>query len=435
MKSTIRCVLFAIAVVLSVVSFSFGMSKEEILSGADTRIEKHRMGDMVLELVGPDGEGLKEGLIVHIEQVQHEFLFGCNIFKLGRCKTAQDNAAYAKYYSELFNFATLPFYWWAYSNEGGRNNDKLTDEVAKWCVEHAITTKGHPLAWNFYDPRRLPEDTSEVMSMQFDRIARCVKRFEGKIDMWDVVNEATAYDRAKCLEQAPKLTAGIKKMGVGGYLRTAFERAKKSNKDATLIINDYRHDQAYVDKVLKELIGEKGKPMFDAIGIQSHMHGKYWGAKKTWDVCEKYSDFGVPIHFTETTIVSGPKTSKGWDTTAEGEEKQARDAIEFYTVLFSHPAVEAITWWDFSDHGAWQKAPAGFLRKDMTPKPMYHALKKLIKSKWWTKTDVKTTTEGAAGFRGFYGKYRVTVRSIDKSLSGEFEFNRDSKSNIKVNLK
>ena len=426
--------LLRVAVVLSVSSVGFAMSEDEIIAGADARIEKYRTGDVVLRLVSPEGKAFAEGAVVAIEQTRHEFLFGCNIFKLGKCKTPADNATYEKYYSELLNFATLPFYWWNYSNEHGRIDDEQTDEVIKWCREHNITTKGHPLAWNYGDPRWLPDDIDEVMEMQFDRIGRCVKRFEGGIDIWDVVNEATHYDRDQCFKQAPKLTGGITKMGVGAYLRKAFESARKANPDATLIINDYRTDQKYVDRVIKELIDDEGKPMFDVIGIQSHMHGGYWGAKKAWDVCAKYAEFNVPLNFTETTVISGPKTDEGWNTTPEGEKSQARDAAQFYTVLFSHPAVEAITWWDFSDQGAWQGAPAGFLRKDMTPKPMYHALKGLIKGKWWTKTEAKTTAGGTAGFRGFYGQYKVSVRSKGQMLSGTFAFDKNTKGKVKVQL-
>ncbi|MCD6507549.1 hypothetical protein J7M22_13115 [Candidatus Poribacteria bacterium] len=50
-------------------------------------------------------------------------------------------------------------------------------------------------------------------------------------------------------------------------------------------------------------------------------------------------------------------------------------------MLFSHPSVEAITWWDFSDRGAWQGTAAGFLRKDMSPKPAYERLTELVKGK------------------------------------------------------
>ena len=96
-----------------------------------------------------------------------------------------------------------------------------------------------------------------------------------------------------------------------------------------------------------------------------------------------------PLHFTEATILSGElgyelkKSRPGfdWKSTSEGERRKAADVERFYTVLFSHPAVEAITWWDAGDQGAWQGAPAGLLRADMSPKPAYDVLLGLVKGK------------------------------------------------------
>ena len=83
---------------------------------------------------------------------------------------------------------------------------------------------------------------------------------------------------------------------------------------------------------------------------------------------------------------------------------------ELYTVLFSHPALQAITWWDFSDDRAWKGAPAGLVRKDMTPKPVYTALHKLIRETWWTRADATADARGAALVRVYRGTHTLTAR-------------------------
>ena len=409
-------------------------SGDRILAEADARIDKCRKGDVTLRLVGPDGKPLKIGLTVRIEQRCHKFLFGCNIFKLGRCKTPEDNATYAEHFAALLNYATLPFYWWNYERQRGKPDDDRTEEIVRWCKTHNVTTKGHPLAWNFVQPSWLPNDPDSVMRLQFDRIERCARRFKNDIDIWDVVNEATHYDRPECKERAPILTEAIRRMGVGAYVRRAFKAARKANPKATLVINDYRTDPSYAEKVISQLIDDSRQPLYDVIGIQSHMHGAYWGAGQTWEVCERFAKFGKPLHFTEMTIVSGPKRKPEWDTTQEGEKHQARQVAEFYRVLFSHPAVEAITWWDFSDQGAWQRAPAGLVRADMTPKPAYHELKRLIKSKWWTQIRTTVADGGKAGFRGFFGQYEVTAHIDDRKLTGTFRLDKTTKEIMEVRL-
>ncbi|HPA19721.1 MAG TPA: endo-1,4-beta-xylanase [Verrucomicrobiae bacterium] len=394
---------------------------EALLAGAADRIEKHRKGSASLRLTGPDGNPIPAGTTIKIEQARHRFLFGCNIFKLDRCRTPEDNARYVERFASLLNFATLPFYWWAYEVRRGEPADAATTRCADWCHSHGITTKGHPLAWNWVDPPWLQDvPQGDVMRLQMERIGQCVSKFKGSIDIWDVVNEATHYDRAEPKQKAPRLTEAIRQSGVGEYLRGAFREARAANPAATLLINDYRVDPEYQTRVLAELNDERLRPLYDVIGIQSHMHGGPWPTAKTWEVCEQFAKYGRPIHFTETTLVSGPKTPAGWRTTAEGEEKQAARVREFYTLLFSHPAVNAITWWDLTDQGAWQAAPAGLIRDDMSPKPAYDALLELIKGKWWTRAETKAQANGLANLDGFFGDYAITADVGGRRLTGGF---------------
>lgn len=412
-----------------------GNEEERILAGADARIEQHRKARVTLNLTDHNGTPLKSSAPVQIEQTRHKFLFGCNIFKLNRCKTEADNVAYAERFSDLLNFATLPFYWWNYERTRGKPEDLRTQEVITWCKANRITTKGHPLAWNYIQPPWLKElDPATAMRLQLARIARCVDKFSGDIDIWDVVNEATHYDRAFCKERAPVLTQAITNMGVEEYIRQAFAAARKANAHATLLINDYRTDPAYEKKVITKLVDAEEKAMYDVIGIQSHMHGKPWPAKRVWDVCNTYAKYNVPLHYTETTVVSGPKSDNGWVTTAEGEETQAKAVSEFYTLLFSHPAVEAITWWDFTDQNAWQNAPAGLIRADMSPKPAYDRLKDLIKGKWWTRTQRLAGPQGQIDFTGFLGEYQLSTTLNGHRLTADFTLDKNLKGPVKVTL-
>ena len=104
-------------------------------------------------------------------------------------------------------------------------------------------------------------------------------------------------------------------------------------------------------------------------------------------------------------------------------------------MLYSHPAVEAITWWDFSDRAAWQRALAGFLRRDMSPKPAYDALHRLIKDKWWTRTTVRTDDQGKAAFRGTLGQYQITVTAGgQKSEPQTLELRREQANQLTVRV-
>src|SRR5690606_35238608 len=153
-----------------------------------------------------------------------------------------------------------------------------------------------------------------------------------------------------------------------------------------------------------------------------------WGAERTLSILERFERFNLPIHFTETTIVSGDLMPpeivdlndyqvSEWNTTPEGEERQAEEVVTHYKTLFSRPLVEALTWWDFSD-GAWLNAPSGLLRKDQSPKPAYDELLKLVKGEWWLKpTRMTTNANGELTFTGFLGEYAVSFDNKQAAFS------------------
>ncbi len=406
----------------------------DLLAGADARIEKHRKGDAVVRVVDPSGKPVRDAK-VRVEMTRHAFRFGSNIFMWGRFKQPEFERLYRERFAEVLNFATLPYYWAWYDARNDQPGHPYREKVATWCRKHAITPKGHPLAWNCGDPPNLPADPDAIFRLQLERIRDCVTRFRGLIEIWDVVNEATHYDRPGFYKRSPKLTKTWDHVGRLPFAKRCFLTARKANPKATLLINDYRTDEKYAE-LIEQLVDEQGMRLYDTIGIQSHMHFGVWQTEHIWQVCERFAKFGVPLHFTEITVVSGKKPKKGagaWKTDPRGEEVQARETERFYTMLFSHPAVEAATWWDFSDAGAWKRAPAGWLRKDLTPKPVFHRMKELIKKKWWTTLDGRTDAKGEFRFRGFKGEYKATARSAD-GRKAEGTFTLKDQGNVVVRM-
>ena len=415
---------------------------QELLDGAEERIRRYRKSPALVEVVSA-GRPVP-GATVRIEQTRHRFLFGCNIFMWRPIdpRRSDDPAVrlqqeYRQRFADLLNYATLPFYWWSYEPRPGQPRHKETEAVARWCQENHIRTKGHPLAWNHGEPRWLPEDSDEVLRLQLARIEDCVQRFAGLVDYWDVVNEAVAFDRPTCQRQAPRLTATWAKLGRIEFTKRCVERARAASANAFLLVNDYIVDPRY-EKLLEELKDVDGQLPFNAIGIQSHQHGGVWSNRKIWDVCERFGRFGLPLHFTETTILSGQQgwqlPRDKWLSTPEGEKRQAQEVVRFYTMLFSHPAVEAITWWDFSDLGAWQGAPAGLVRKDMSPKPAYEELMRLIKGQWWTRTEGKTNQDGQFTWEGFHGQYTIHVAAEGRQVQKTVQLTPGDKNRLVLEL-
>ncbi len=415
------------------------LSPDEIVRGADQRIERYRKGNMVLALTDAQGKRLAPGTDVHIQQVRHKFLFGANLFRFDDIQQPALEALYRERFADLMNYATAPFYWRMYEPVQGQPDYAATEKLIEWCRSHGIEIKGHPLAWNLRDPEWLPSDPEAVRRLMLGRITDIVRRFSGSIRYWDAFNELTAYDRSSMREDAPKQTAVIDRMGQIPYAKTVLRAARDGDPRAQLVVNDYLAGPRFRN-LLAQVTDNSGHPGFDVVGIQSHQHTEVWSPEKIWSICDLFSGFGKPIHFTETTILSGPlqgitgPPDSGWNTTPEGERQQAEQVVLYYKILFSNPAVAAITWWDLTDLHAWKNAPAGLLRKDMSPKPAFTALKDLIKNQWWTRCDEVADANGDVHLRGFYGTYQLTAQSGARHLRAEFTFDSESAKPIQVRL-
>jgi len=382
-------------------------------------IKNNKMTDATISILKADGTPLANQEVT-VEQVNHKFLFGTAAFDLVPLTNgdylgeANEQAKWrAEKISALFHAATLPFYWSRFEPQSGKPITEKVKNAARWCLEHNMVT-GHPLCWHTLTADWLLEmSNAEILQAQIDRIKRDVSDFQGLIDMWDVINEAVIMPVFDKYDNG--ITRICKEYGRINTIKTMFETARETNPQATLLINDFDVSSAY--DILIEGCLEAGIK-FDVIGIQSHMHQGWWGVEKTLKVLENFERFNIPIHFTETTLVSGCLMSPeivdlndyqviDWPTTPEGEERQAEQTIQHYKLLFAHPLVEGITWWDSSD-GGWLNAPAGLLRKDGSRKPAYDELMKLIKGEWWFPPTKLTTDEnGQIHFHGFLGKYAL----------------------------
>jgi GH35 family endo-1,4-beta-xylanase len=380
---------------------------------------------------------LKDAVLI-VKQTRHAFLFGCNIFLLDPRDSSAAQKTYQVRFTSLFSYATLPFYWGAFEKEKGRGQYERLELMAQWCRAHRILAKGHPLIWHGVYPKWAPGDPDEAIALLRERVKDIIEHYKGLITVWDVINEANI---------APDFNNGegrwVKREGPANVVRVALDWAREAGKGSneTFIYNDYNIGPENV-ALLTQLASSDSLP--DAIGIQSHMHKETWPVARVWEVCETFARFGKPFHFTETTVISGPIRQfnyqgpplKDWFTTTQEEARQADYVEKLYTVIFSHPSAQAITWWDLSDDRAWLGAPAGLLRRDMTAKPAYERLMSLIHKKWRTKVTGKTDSIGIYQSRVFLGSYEITVaaRGKTRTLPAEVLKNGDENTVVEIKL-
>lgn len=389
---------------------------------------EHRKAKATLRITDAAGNPIA-GKALRLKQTRHEFLFGCGAF---------DFLAYTNHFipkledmfekriqtwMQVYNYGTIPFYWGQFEPKEGEPQTESRMKAASFMKEHGIEVKGHPLCWHTVCADWLMQyDNETILKKQLARINREVSGFRGTVDIWDAINEVVIMPIFDKYDNA--VTRICKDKGRIGLVREVFAAAKEANPNATFLINDFNTSISY--EILIDGCLNAGIPI-DAIGIQSHQHQGYWGAEKVHQVLERFEHFGLPIHFTENTLISGDLMPayiedlndwkvESWPTTPEGEERQKNEIEEMYRILFEHPQVKAITGWDFAD-GAWLGAPSGVVRKDGSEKPAFKRLKELIKGEWWTDCEVVTDENGFVTVEGFKGDYVLCSDSGETAMT------------------
>ena len=365
---------------------------------------------------------------LRFKQTNHEFLFGYGAFDVLDyvTNTDEERAEFLQdrvdKWLDVFNYGTLPFYWGRFEETEGKPETESRMKAAHFLNEHGAKVKGHPLCWHTVCADWLMKyDNQTILQKQLQRIDRDVTAFKGVIDMWDVINEVVIMPIFDKYDNA--ITRICKDLGRVGLIKEVFAAAKEANPNGIFLLNDFNTSISY--EILLDGCLQAGVPI-TAIGIQSHQHQGYWGAEKLEEVLARFEHFGLPIHFTENTLVSGRLIppdiqdlndfqEKDWPSTPEFEERQKNEMEEMYRILFDHPLVEAITGWDFAD-GAWLNAPSGVIRKDNSLKPAYHMLKKLIKEEWWTDCEIYTDENGFADVEGFKGDYLIQGENLSAGM-------------------
>ncbi|MEI7533536.1 MAG: endo-1,4-beta-xylanase [Verrucomicrobiae bacterium] len=425
-------------------------------------IRMNRMDEVVLKFIGADGLPLTN-VTVKVEQTRHDFLFGVNSFMLGGFPTPEENLKYEQAYTTIFNYTTVPFYWSDLEPEPGKlrfakdspviYRRPPPDAVVEFCQKHEIEMKGHPLVWAQWYPKWRPDDPLEVMVRVEQRISEIAARYGDSIKRWEVVNEPCerrTWEVRWC--NLPEDYVFLS-LGIAAKLLPAGDRMMLNEATTFSWVEFYGTESRYY-RLIREMLGRGAR--VDEIGFQFHItkekvwheilngqdsipaseerlderlprveNGYYFTPANIFKVLDQYSSFGRPLAITEITIPTLPNTP-------EGERDQATVARNFYRLWFSHPNVNAITWWNLVDGTAAKgddKWNAGLVHRDFSPKLAYQALDQLINHDWKTKFQTNSTVNGEVAFRGFLGDYTIIAQVEGKTVKQTLHLKKGAASN------
>ena len=260
---------------------------------------------------------------------------------------------------------------------------------------------GHTLVWHNQVPDYVSkiEDKSKFNLHVKNHIFQLVTRFKGKVDMWDVVNEALNDDGTL------RETIFLEMMG-DNYIEKAFQYANDTDPNVELAYNDYNLWKPKKRKGAIKIINSlKDKGIrIDAVGIQAHWDLHFPSIEEIEETIVDLAATGVDVMITELdiTVIPNPyelagiareefkkfEGDKKWDPYQSGipdniQKKLTNRYKEIFELFVKHhDKISRVTFWGTTDKYTWRNEnpirgrtdyPLLFDR-DYKKKPAYKAL-------------------------------------------------------------
>ena len=245
-----------------------------------------------------------------------------------------------------------------------------SDALVKFCEENGLAIHGHTLVWHAQtgDWFFSGGDKAVITERLRNHIHTLVGRYKGKLQGWDVVNEAIS-DRPGEAENL-RNSQWLQTLGPG-FLGLAFQFAHEADPKAKLYYNDYsietgaKHESSMI--LLRRLIKE-GAPIH-GVGIQGH-----WRTDTVpYDAIDRaiadYASLGLKVSITELDVTirgasggqfgPGPGFGRGRFVSTPASTEDLKAQADAYAKLFRifvkhKDAIERVTFWGLSDRRTWR---------------------------------------------------------------------------------
>ena len=266
--------------------------------------------------------------------------------------------------------------WEEVHPEPAKYNFGPADRYVEFGEKNGMKIIGHTLVWQNQTPRWVfedeagnPVDRDTLLAKMRDHIHTVVGRYKGRVDGWDVVNEAIDDDG----NRRPTSWQSI----IGNdYIEKAFQYAHEADPDAELYYNDFDQWKPGKRRAVDQLVHDlKAKGVrIDGIGLQGHWGMDYPTLDEMEAMFDDYDQLGVKLMVTELDINLLPQPDprqKGADITRNYELKKELDPYaaglpdrvqqaladryaEIFACFLRHrDTIDRVTFWGTHDGHSW----------------------------------------------------------------------------------
>jgi len=253
-------------------------------------------------------------------------------------------------------------------------NFTLADKYVEFGEAHHMFIVGHNLCWHaqtpgwvFQDAAGKPITREALLQRLHDHIFTVVGRYKGRINSWDVVNEALNEDgtlrHSKWFEIIGE-----------DYIVKAFQWAHEADPKAELNYNDYNLETPEKRRgaiALIKKIQAAGIPIA-VVGDQAHLGLDETSAAEEEATVTELAATGLKVAITELDIDVLPRVAPGTADVslnvkadpklnpyasglpADVQQRLAKRYAEFFAVYVKHRDVMSrVTLWGLSDRDSW----------------------------------------------------------------------------------
>lgn len=400
------------------------------LQRARQDIVRYRQGDLTITVVDAAGLPLSGAPVVYT-QTAHDFLFG--VFE-PLVSAGED--AYRLMQAAGVNYITSGFYWNDIEPQEGQIRwDYLDHQVGVLdLAAMGFQQKAHPLIWmmDLAMPDYLKAKSFSEMDAAIDAHVRALAdRYRQQVAIWEVINEAHAawasggFTRGEVTALTRTGVRAIRETDPAGRIsvNAAFDWFGESRYPTyflgpedtfTVPVWDY-FDRLVAEGVDFDIVGQQlynggASFVFQRYGVGGPLYFPTWDLAHLSAVMDRLQVYGKRVHLTEQSVsdrFDAAWTMAGWWHRPWDPATQAEFLRGYYTLGFSKPHNEAITWWGVTDGDAFLEG-GGLLDEAGRPKPAYEALRELIAG-WTTTGGATADTSGEIHVRGYGGNYDLVA--------------------------
>lgn len=249
-------------------------------------------------------------------------------------------------------------------------NFEMADKFVALGEKYDMFIHGHTLIWHSQlSPWfRSIEDSLEFAAATESHVKDIASKYKGKIDSWDVVNEALNEDGTL------RNSIFLEKMGEE-YLASAFKWTAEVDPNADLYYNDYNmtnpEKRQGAIRMVKNILDQGIK--VDGIGMQGHWHLNSPSLEEIEQSILDYSALGVKVAITEldVSVLPNPWDLEGAEISQNFENNEGMnpytnglpDSVQvqlanrykdIFNLFLKHKdKISRVTFWGVSDGQSW----------------------------------------------------------------------------------